>query len=479
MLSKTDFIHFLDSPMHLWAYKHDQLDAGEESPFVQHLFKEGYKAEKLAKKYLQSFVLPTFTKAKLAWQHDYTDEDFYAKSDAVIFDEDSNAYHIFEIKSGTKVKPENLYDATFQTLVCEAYVPIGSVSILHLNKDYLRDGELNLNDLFAVEDVTEKVMNMREEVLNLRKAALQVIEAETPQKLASCYQPQSCPCLTLCHPGLPEYSIYELMQIRQSQKEKLLADGLVEIAAIPDDYPLKDFQLRQVQAVKHNQPVIKHEAIKQELDKLTYPLWFLDYETYLSALPLWDRCKPQQQNVFQYSLHKLDHPDSKLEHFEYLCMDSDEPAKRVLKYLRQHLGETGSVIVWNKTFEMGRNKEMAVMYPKYADFLHRINSRVWDLMEIFKQGLYIHPEFHGSWSIKNVLPVLVPELTYKGMSIAKGDEAMLAWWDLVHQRHSELDSESIKHKDSIKQALLEYCQLDTLAMVEIWKKLSRLENRFW
>jgi hypothetical protein len=456
--------------MHVWAYKHDKLDDAEESAFVQHIFAEGYKVEKLAKKYLHDFILPTFSNAKLAWQHEYTDGDYFARSDAVIFDEDSNAYHIYEIKSSTSVKPENLYDATFQTLVCEAYVPIGSVSILHLNKDYCREGELDLEQLFVTDDVTDKVLKMREEVLKLRIDALYTINASLPDAIPTCIKPKDCPCLDLCHPGLPENSIFEIMGITASQKQHLLSKGYMEIASIPDDYPLKEFQQRQVQAVKEQRPIYDKRALREELDQLVFPLWFLDYESYLSAIPLWDKTKPQQQNIFQYSLHKLEKPDGELEHFEYLHMHQDEPAKWLLEQLSKELGKTGSVLVWNKTFEITRNKEMARMYPEYADFLLNLNERIYDLADSIKNGIYVHPDFHGSWSIKSVLPVLVPELSYENMTISKGDDAMMAWWDLVHGELSKGKNFGVK-KQGVAGALLEYCKLDTLAMVEIWRKL--------
>lgn len=473
MLSKTDFVHYLDSPMHAWAHKHDRLDVVEVSAFAQHIFAEGYKVEKLAKRYLQKYILPTFSNAKLAWQHEYTDGDYYARSDAVIFDEKSNAYHIYEIKSSTGLKPENLYDATFQTLVCEAYVPIGSVSILHLNKDYYRKGELDLEQLFVVDDVTGKVMNMREDVLKLRIDALFTINSPLSDTIPTCLKPKDCPCIDLCHPELPENSIFELMGVTASQKQDLLSKGYLEIASIPDDYPLREYQQRQVQAVKEDRPIYDTQVLAEELNQLTFPLWFLDYETYLSAIPLWDTTKPQQQNVFQYSLHKLEDSTSMPEHFEYLCMDQDEPAKQVLEHLRKDLGDTGSVLVWNKTFEMTRNKEMASMYPEYADFLLNVNERIYDLADSIKNGLFVHPDFHGSWSIKRVLPVLVPELSHEGMAISKGDDAMMAWWELVHGELSKGKNFGVK-KQGVAGAMLEYCKLDTLAMVRIWEKLLEI-----
>lgn len=471
MLTKSDFLSYLDSPMHLWAKAHNKLDPTEQSAFLDHLFSEGYTVEPLAKKYLEEVVMPTFTNAKLSWQHEYIDGDFSARSDAIVYDQAADTYHIFEIKSGTKVKPENLYDATFQLLTCLPNIPIQTVNILHLNPKYIRRGELDIKNLFTVDDVTEKVIGLKGEVASKRIEAYRVMNLESSESIDPCLSPKRCPCMDLCFPGLPDYSIFELIGVTEGIKRHLLADGVWEIASIPDNFIVGPYQYRHIQAVKSGKPVINYEVIKQELDSLIYPLYFLDYETYNSALPLYDEYHPQQQMVFQYSLHKLSGPGGELEHFEFLCLSQDDPGRKTAESLINAIGDTGSVIVWNKVFEMGRNKEMAVMYPDLADRLNNINSRVYDLMEIFKKTHYIHQDFHGSWSIKNVLPVLVPELSYHDMEINKGDKAMQAWWDLVHG--SESNGEYMRKSQSTTAInLLKYCKLDTLAMVEIWKQLS-------
>ena len=138
--------------------------------------------------------------------------------------------------------------------------------------------------------------------------------------------------------------------------------------------------------------------------------------------------------------------------------------------LREDLGSTGTVFVWNKSFEMTRNKELAIIYPEYAEFLAELNKRIYDLGDFINLGFYLHPKFKGSWSIKNVLPVMVPELGYDEMEIGKGDQAMMAWWELIHDKLSTDDAEKTK------TALLEYCKMDTWAMVKIWEKLVEFGN---
>jgi hypothetical protein len=148
----------------------------------------------------------------------------------------------------------------------------------------------------------------------------------------------------------------------------------------------------------------------------------------------------------------------------------DDPSKSLIKQLREDIGDTGTVFVWNKPFEMTRNKELAIIHPEFAAFLEDLNDRIYDLGDFINFGFYLHPKFKGSWSIKNVLPVMVPELSYDEMEIGKGDQAMMAWWELINDKLSMDDAEKTK------TALLEYCKLDTWAMVKIWERMTISSN---
>ena len=207
--------------------------------------------------------------------------------------------------------------------------------------------------------------------------------------------------------------------------------------------------------------------------RLEYPLHFLDYETFNPGIPVYNGYRPFQHMVFQYSLHIFDTPKSKPEHFEFIVTDPIDPGKKLVEDLAVKVREKGSVVVWNKTFEVERNKDMAEMYPQYRSILLNINERIFDLMEIFSKGYYIHRDFHGSSSIKKVLPVLAKdyELRYTDLPIPKGDEAMMAWLEIMSGVFSDQVAETVK------QALLHYCKLDTMAMVKNWEALKTLRNK--
>ncbi|MBK8466767.1 MAG: DUF2779 domain-containing protein [Chloracidobacterium sp.] len=201
-----------------------------------------------------------------------------------------------------------------------------------------------------------------------------------------------------------------------------------------------------------------------------YPLHFLDYETFAYAIPQFDGIKPFQQMCFQYSLHTIDQPGAELRHREYLSRGNDGPPRSVAEHLRDSMsGGIGTVFVWYEAFEKGRNTEMAEMFPDLADFFNEVNAKTYDLMKIFSENLYIHPDFKGKTSIKKVLPVLVPSLSYQELGISEGMAATIKWF-----RAATWTSMNDAERLTIFNDLQEYCELDTFAMVEIFRVLAAL-----
>ncbi len=469
MLTKTDFLLYREAPMHLWAQKNNQIEI-EPTPYEKYLFDQGEEIGNLAKGFLKNSIRSRDTNLEVTVEQDFSDGHFEARADVMVFDPQEQVYDMYEIKSATSVKPENLYDATFQRLVCDASIEIRNVYLVHVNKDYVRQGELDITQFFIIEDVTNDVEQLKDEVYEARGEAWEVTTSVSSNEIKTCIKPNDCPCPKLCHPNLPEYPIYDLPRLSEVKTRELISNGILAIEDIPDNYPLSERQRTQVEAVKTGKASIDLFAIKSELAKLEFPLYFLDYETYNPGLPNYDGYKPYQHMVFQYSLHVCETPKRKAVHYECLITEPDDPGIHLVEHLSNHIGENGTVVVWNRIFEAERNKEMAEMYPNYRNRLLNINERIFDLMEIFKQGYYIHPGFHGSYSIKNVLPILVKnqDLSYDNLPIPKGEEAMMAWLGIMRGILSE--EEII----ITKQELLRYCELDTMALVQNWKALETL-----
>ena len=464
LLNKSQFLLYLDAPLHLWAQAHHQSET-KLSLYEQHLAQQGYQVEKQAQKYLEKLVASE-PALKLIWQATFTDKNYEVRSDALIFHEATNSYDLYEIKSSTSVDKNNLYDATFQFLVLNKKIKLDHVYILHLNKDYARQTRLNLQQLFIAEEVTAKVHALKIKIDLKREKAWQVLNSELSEGISACYNIKTCPCLSLCHPNLPPFSIFHLPHLSVKKKQALLDLNIIQAQDVPANFPLSYKQSLIAKVAKSNQPIIDRAAIRHELEQLTFPLYFLDYETYNAAITLFDGYHPQQAMVFQYSLHILESPEGKLKHREHLSLGKEDPARSLLAKLQTDIGPTGSVLVWNKSFEMTRNKELAELYPVAADFLNDLNELIYDLADSIIEGFYVHPQFKGSWSIKNVLPVLVPNLSYHSLAIKKGDEAMIAWWKLVNQQY--------KNPEKITANLLSYCELDTRAMVKIWERMRSL-----
>ena len=469
VLTKTDFMSYLEAPMHLWAEKHSAVEV-QPTPYELHTMEQGKDIHSLAKAFLKAHLISQNPNLQITTEQTHTDGPFLNRTDMLVFDPEADAFDLYEIKSSSSVKTEHKYDVAFQVLVCEANFPLRDTYLVHVNKEYVKDGEVDLAQLFVIEDLKEDVENLKDEIAATREDAFQVASSPSSQGIAECLKPKECICTSLCHPNLPEYPIFDLPRLHKNKAIQLKSMGIASLLDIPPEFTLTDPQSRIVTAVKNGKPFINHEAINVELERLEYPLYFLDYESYNPAVPLYDGYKPYQHIVFQFSLHIIDEVRSSLRHFEHLDTDPDDPAPRVVEHLAKHLEPTGTVIVWYRPFEATRNKEMAERYPQHAEYLLGINDRIFDLMEIVSKGHYVHPDFHGSASIKDVLPVLVHEFDqrYKQLAVSNGQDAMLAWLQIM--------SGSIKEKEveELRRNLLSYCELDTIAMIKIYDAVVAL-----
>jgi len=211
---------------------------------------------------------------------------------------------------------------------------------------------------------------------------------------------------------------------------------------------------------KSGEPLIDKEAIKEFIFDLNYPLYFMDFETFQPAVPLFDNSRPYQQIPFQYSIHYKKSEESELTHFEFIAEPGEDPREKFIKKLLEDTSAKGDIIVYNKAFEITRLKEIAKDFPACAEQIGERISRIKDLMIPFRQKHYYSPEMKGSYSIKAILPALVPELTYDELEIKEGGLASIAFESLWNETDMMIIAET-------REQLLEYCKLDTLAMVKI------------
>jgi hypothetical protein len=277
-----------------------------------------------------------------------------------------------------------------------------------------------------------------------------------------------CSTFKYSNPHVPEYSVHDISRIHKSKLEKLVESSIFDLNDVPDDFQISEKQRNQVTAHQTQQPVISKEEIKRELDALKFPLYFFDYEAIGPAIPVFNNYGPYKRIPFQFSLHILRTPTGVLEHIEYLHPNLTDPSNNVASLLKQHILPGGTTIVWHKSYEAGVNNEIGMRLPDYADFFKMVNSSLYDLKDIFHDQYYIHHGFHGSASLKKVLPTLAPDLLYSTLDIQDGGQAVDAWWKMISPSTPPEESQQIaKH-------LKTYCGQDTYAMYVIWKHLYEL-----
>lgn len=496
LISKTTFLEFQMCPKNTWLklHKPELLDQFKLSEFELHLVEQGNEVEAFARNLWPGGALVASggeegcreterlmaSRVPAIFQASFAADGFIAKCDVLVPDVAAGTWDIYEIK-GTNSKKEgnedrdHISDLTFQTIVLErAGVRVRRTFIVHLNKEYVRQGAIDIAAMFVKNDSTEQVTAKREEITAEMAASREYLNrAVEPSGGCAChYKARSRQCTTFAHshPRIPEYSVHDIVRIGLSKKKLVyfVDQNIFTLDEVPDDVELGDAQANQVRAHRLRAPIIDSDAIGAALAQYTYPLYFLDYETFAPAIPAFDGFSPYQRIPFQFSLHILREPGAELEHVEFLHEEGSDPTTRVAALLSQHIGPGGTVVVWHAPFERGVNSEIAKRRAEFATVIARINAQLVDLEKIFTEQHYVHPRFRGRTSIKAVLPVLCPELSYEGLAIREGATASNEWWRMISP------TTSAAQKQEIAQALRAYCTLDTYAMYAIWRVLDEV-----
>jgi hypothetical protein len=282
-----------------------------------------------------------------------------------------------------------------------------------------------------------------------------------------CSSPYPCDFAGHCWKHIPKYSAFNIARLRADKKFDLYKKNTISFNNIPDDYPLNEKQWMQVHSEVRNETFIDKKAIRSFVENLNYPIYHLDFETFTSAVPIFDGSRPYQQLVFQYSLH-IEHEDGRIEHKEYLAeTNNEDPRIKFIERLIQDCGNEGDVLVYNIGFERGKLFDLIKFSPQHKQPILRIIDRLKDLMIPFRERWYYTPEMKGSYSIKKVLPALVPELSYQDLSIQEGGTASNTFSTMLQ---GNFKGDVVQ----TRKDLLEYCKLDTLAMVRILEKLKQI-----
>lgn len=499
ILSKTNFLTYLDCLKNAWLkiHKPDIYYKYPLSSFEKNIIDTGNEIDKLARdlfpggitvesrediEYTKKLIQE---KTPIIYQPVFTTDKFITASDIFVWNTENNIYDLYEVKASTSSEEgggrkteDYLIDIAFQKVVLdELNINIGSLNLIRLNKEYIRYGSLELEKLFIIENLTKEVNEILPEIKQKMETAYHFLSSDNePNGHCDCILKgwnSHCTTSEYSIPDLPEYPVHAIARINKKKLAELVDSSIFSIHDIPDGFTLSDNQQRQVDTAKSGKSYIHKQGIIEFLETMKYPLAFLDYETYPSALPRYDGYRPYQQIPFQFSLHVINSPGGELLHYDFIYTDKKAPDKELSEALKKYLPKTGSVIVWNQKFEKGINEQIGERLPEYKEFMQDVNNRVVDLMIPFsgKTLVYDHPKFMGSASIKYVLPALVPNLSYKEMHIQEGGTASDTWNRIMSNEYSP------EEKNIKIQALKDYCGLDTLAMVEIWKVLNKEINK--
>ncbi|MCF8414583.1 MAG: DUF2779 domain-containing protein [Melioribacteraceae bacterium] len=486
-LSKSSFIKGLQCQKYLYLYKHHYDWQDPISDRQQAIFNKGHDVGFLAQKLFPggidsspskpSFYAQAAKKTKKLIESGQTTiyEAVFINDDVVviadILTKDSEGWKIYEVKSSTSVSQTHIYDASIQYyVITKCGLDLKDAFITHINNQYIREDELDIHQFFNSESVLEDVLTIQdfvEDEIQNQKALLKSTEIPNVDIGLHCSDPYQCAFKGYCWKHIPENSVFDIKLMHLSKKFEFYYDDIISMDDFPDNYILPQKQAIQLHSYKTSESIIEKEKIQEFISEFKYPLYFMDFESFQPAVPLYRNSKPYQQIPLQYSIHFQHEPDSEIQHFEILA-EADlniDPRIGFIEGLIKDLGTEGDIVVYNKAFEMTRLKEIARDFWEYSDSVNSINERIVDLMIPFQRKWYYTPEMKGSYSIKAVLPALVPEMNYDDLEIAEGMMASLQFESLMYEKEADIIYKT-------RNDLLKYCEMDTLAMVKIYESLK-------
>ena len=393
------------------------------------------------------------------------------KHSDVLYPSGEEEWNILEIKSSTSVKGIHIDDLSFQKFCCEeGGLTIRKCCLVYINNKYFRDGEIDPSQLFTIADVTAEVENIAVDTHDRINSMLRVVSLrECPEVIIGphCRDPYECP-LEECWEHLPETNVFTLYYSGRKSFD-LYNSGIVSIKDIPVDYKLSGKQAIQKESLVTRETHLDKEAIKGFLASLEYPLYYMDFETINPAVPLFNGTRPYQHTPFQLSVHVIRDVHSNPEHYSFLAKGTKDPRPLLLEELQRILGDSGSIIVFNKGFEEGILKDLGNAFPECEVWVTQVLNRIVDLLTPFRNFDYYHPNQKGSASLKTVLPAVTGK-GYEELDIADGKLASILFEKVTY---GEVPNDE---RDKVRSDLEKYCALDTKGMIWIVDKLRELVN---
>lgn len=440
------------------AYKNDQLDLSKMI--------ERTKAE-------MANGTPVICEASFEYNGLYCAVDILKKED--------DGWAIYEVKSSVKhehskdIKPVYIADVAYQKYVLGSCgVKIAGTYLVCINGDYIFDGTLDIQQLFTISDIAEAVAVEENNISANLLVAERILNSPYEPDIdlsTNCNSPYLCGFWNYCSKHLPQQSVFNLYRMGFDKKIKFYKNGITTYQELVDSAEITNkMQLRQIEfALQDKGTYIEKDNIRDFLSTLSYPLYFLDFETMQPVIPKYVGTKPYAQIPFQYSLHYIETEGGELKHKEFLAESGTDPRRKLAEQLCADIPMNVCVTAYKKSFECTRLKELAEAFPDLAEHLLNIQENIIDLLVPFQSGYYYNRAMGGSFSIKSVLPAIFPddpELDYHNLDgVHNGSEAMTIFPKIADMTPEE--------REKARHDLLKYCELDTYAMVKVWEELVR------
>ena len=403
----------------------------------------------------------------------------------IFHQKNDGSFEIYEVKSSTWNQNKSIddiykhiHDVSIQYFVLTGLgYNVSNTYITLLNTDYVRGSEIDLNRLFSSVRVTDEVLELNRSIpANIERFRETLKDLKNEPKIDigyHCYNPYECDAQHYCWSGqrqIPEYSVFNIFPFNKNAKSlQLYREGINAIEDIPSDFKLSPTQEIKVDIWKYQKSIVNKEAIKDFVDSLRYPIYHFDFETLNPAIPKFEGLSSYEKYPFQYSIH-IEHADGTLEHKEFLAEPDKDPREEIARKITEDIPRDSFVMAYNIGFEKSVIKKLANQFPVYSDHLMSLYDNFVDLQTPFKNRDYLTPDMKGKSGLKTILPILVPEMekAYKDLDMVhEGGEAMDIYKKLADTKDLEMISR-------YKSALIEYCKLDTLAMVKILQKLKEI-----
>jgi hypothetical protein len=484
IITKSKYLIGLQCPKYFWTHYNHPETIPDSSKSQENRFEQGDVVGELAKtlypegidipyndfndsieqtKKLLSLRKPLFEAGILA-------DKYYSRVD-ILQPALNGAWNIIEVKSSTGLSDVHYDDVAFQRYCLEkAGIKASRCYLMHINNQYIRNGDLDPSQLFIKEDITSQAKEYSQGIETRLEKMHKVISSKKCPVVKigpHCNHPYECLLKESCWSFLPEDNILTLYGIKKTKAFQMINDGILDVKDIPGDFKLNLRHRIQIDSIKDNKPYIDSEKIREFLDSLEFPVYFIDFETFGNPIPPYDCTMPYRQIPFQFSLHILNTPDSKPTHHGYLADGKKDPRPEILKRLKKLLRSKGTIMAYNMSFEIGRLKECADAFAEYRDWVNSLMPRFTDLLVPFRSFSYYHPKQKGSASIKRLTPPLINK-TYEGMDIADGGSASAEYVRVTFGNAKE------DERKRIYDALLKYCELDTHVMIDILNALRNI-----